>query len=143
MTINVIVKAFTEAGKYALDEIKGIKEGDIVNGDYNSKNNSVSIALSGKEAVLFIGENCKMTKSSKSEVERTNALSKISISDEIKNNENEYRCGTLKDKLVTLIYHNKKSDKESDRKMTYSNAFNLAINRAYDGRYKNFNFIIQ
>ena len=108
MTINVIVKAFTKAGKYALDEIKGIKEGDIVNGDYNSKNNSVSIALSGKEAVLFIGENCKMTKSSKSEVERTNALSKISISDEIKNNENEYRCGTLKDKLVTLIYHNKK-----------------------------------
>jgi hypothetical protein len=143
MKVQVKVKVITENGKYALNEIKGLKEGEIVNGEYNRQNNSVTFKWHGNNSILFVGENCTLSKSSQSEIDRMNALDKVFVSDEIKNREKEYLCGAFKDKLVTLTYCNKRSNKETDRKMTYDHAFSLALNRALDGRYKNFNFIIE
>lgn len=143
MEVQVKVKIITEIGKYSLDEIKGLKEGTLVKGNYNKHTNSVLFDWNGNDAILFIDENCILTKNSKEEIKKTNALNRIFVDDEIKKEENEYLNGKYKNKLIKFIYYNTKNDKEVPLTWTYKNALSLAYNRAYDGRYKNFEFIIK
>ena len=44
--------------------------------------------------------------------------------------------------LVTFTYMNIKTGKETEKKMTYRHALNLAQDRARDRRYKNYEYII-
>ena len=67
---------------------------------------------------------------------------KIQISDELFKNEYRYFYGELKNELVTFTYMNAKTGKETEKKMTYRRALNLAHDRARDGRYKNYEYII-
>lgn len=67
---------------------------------------------------------------------------KIQISDELFKNEYSYFYGELMNELVTFTYMNTKTGKETEKKMTYRRAINLAQDRARDGRYKNYEYII-
>ena len=51
------VKVLTEAGKWYLAEIKGLKEGTIVEGIYNPLNRAFDFYWNGEGAMLWIGEN--------------------------------------------------------------------------------------
>ena len=51
------VKVVTEAGKWYLAEIKGLKEGTIVEGIYNPLNRASTSTGTGEGAMLWIGEN--------------------------------------------------------------------------------------
>jgi hypothetical protein len=51
------VKVITEAGKWYLAEIKGLKEGTIVEGIYNPLNRAFDFYWNGEGAMLWIGEN--------------------------------------------------------------------------------------
>lgn len=67
---------------------------------------------------------------------------KIQISDELFKNEYRYFYGELMNELVTFTYMNTKTGKETEKKMTYRHALNLAQDRARDRRYKNYEYII-
>lgn len=67
---------------------------------------------------------------------------KIQISDELFKNEYRYFYGELMNELVTFTYMNIKTGKETEKKMTYRHALNLAQDRARDRRYKNYEYII-
>ena len=67
---------------------------------------------------------------------------KIQISDELFKNEYRYFYGELKNELVTFTYINVKTGKEAEKKMTYRCALNLAHDRARDGRYENYEYVI-
>lgn len=62
--VKVQVKIFDEEGKYALEEIKGLKEGDIITGTAND--DCVHFTYNGADAVLFINSNCKIVSPKKS-----------------------------------------------------------------------------
>lgn len=51
------VKVITEAGKWYLAEIKGLKEGTIVEGIYNPLDRAFDFYWNGEGAMLWIGEN--------------------------------------------------------------------------------------
>ena len=67
---------------------------------------------------------------------------KIQISDELFKNEYCYFYGELMNELVTFTFVNTKNGKETEKKMTYRRALSLAHDRARDGRYKNYEYII-
>lgn len=68
---------------------------------------------------------------------------KIYLSKYIYANEYKYMYGELEETLVNLVYLNVKTDKTTSRKMIYSKALALAYDREGDGRYKNYEFLIQ
>lgn len=59
-SIKVRVKVMDEEGKYALQEIHGLKEGDVVNGKTNGE--AVEISWNGQTALLWLGSNCQEVK---------------------------------------------------------------------------------
>ena len=81
MIVRVKIKSITNDGKYCLSEIKGLKDGKYINGEYNPKSNSVLFDWNGEKAVLFIGENCILTKKSKYEIDKVNAKDRIIVCD--------------------------------------------------------------
>lgn len=61
--VKVRIKVLTEEGRYCLQEIKGLKEGAVIEGrisDYNDK--AIDITWQGEDAVLWLGENCVIAK---------------------------------------------------------------------------------
>lgn len=63
--IKVIVKCLTEEGKYLLREIRGLYEGDVIEGIFNDINNAVDFKWGIDDVVLWLGTNCEETKSRK------------------------------------------------------------------------------
>ena len=58
-------------------------------------------------------------------------------------NEYDLCLGNKTKEIVTFQYYNIKSDKEGKAiQRTYTDALNLARERANDGRYKNYHFLI-
>lgn len=58
-------------------------------------------------------------------------------------NEYELQFGDKRDEIVVFQYYNKKHDKEGKAiSKTYRKALELARDRARDGRYKNYEFLI-
>lgn len=68
---------------------------------------------------------------------------KIYLSEKIFENEYEYTYGKQKDNLVSFVFYNVVTDKAVSKKMTYKKAIQLAYMRARDGRYKNYEYIIE
>ena len=56
------VKVLTEKGKWYLAEIKGLKEGTVVEGTYNPLNRAFDFYWNGEGAMLWIGENGELMK---------------------------------------------------------------------------------
>lgn len=56
---QAVIKISTKQGRYGLEEINGLTEGDIVRGQYNPKNKSISFDWNGQPAMVFIGENAE------------------------------------------------------------------------------------
>lgn len=67
---------------------------------------------------------------------------KVFVEDKIFNEEYAYRYGNKKDVLVEFNYYNRKTDKYTPKKFTYSSAITLAEKRMTDGRYKNYSYEI-
>lgn len=59
---KAVVKVQTEFGRHCLDEIKGLKEGEILEGLYNPKNNAFDFYWNGEGAMLWIGQNGELQK---------------------------------------------------------------------------------
>ena len=59
---KAVVKVSTEFGKHCLDEIRGLKEGTILEGWYNNKNKSFDFNYKGQDAMLWIGQNGELIK---------------------------------------------------------------------------------
>jgi hypothetical protein len=51
------VKVITEQGKWCLMEIRGLKEGTILEGRYNPVNKAFDFSWNGGDAMLWIGHN--------------------------------------------------------------------------------------
>lgn len=51
------VKVLTEFGYWCLAEIRGLKEGTVLEGRYNPKNKAFDFTYNGQDAMLWIGEN--------------------------------------------------------------------------------------
>lgn len=51
------VKVTTEFGYWCLFEIKGLKEGTVVEGRFNPNNNSFDFSWNGMDSMLWIGQN--------------------------------------------------------------------------------------
>lgn len=69
---------------------------------------------------------------------------KTYISEDILLDEYNYTFGSKKDEKVDLTFVNIKTDKETTKHavFTYRQALNLARERRNDGRYKNYEYII-
>lgn len=61
--MKVIVKVTTEEGKYLLREMKGLREGTILEG--TRKGNAFEFKWNGCDAVLWFGDNCEEYKNRK------------------------------------------------------------------------------
>lgn len=59
---KAVVKVQTEFGKYCLYEIKGLKEGQVLEGLYNPKNKAFDFSWRGGDAMLWIGQNGELLK---------------------------------------------------------------------------------
>lgn len=57
---KAIVKVSTSFGACCLWEIKGLKEGTILDGVYNPANKAFDFTFNGEDAMLWIGENGKL-----------------------------------------------------------------------------------
>lgn len=51
------VKVITEFGYWCLAEIRGLKEGTVLEGRYNPTNKIFDFIYNGQEAMLWIGQN--------------------------------------------------------------------------------------
>lgn len=51
------VKVLTDFGYWCLAEIRGLKEGAIVEGRFNPVNNAFDFSYNGQDAMLWIGQN--------------------------------------------------------------------------------------
>lgn len=69
---------------------------------------------------------------------------RINVCSEILKDEFDYAYGANKETKVVFTYYNVKTDKETIKKhiWNYTKALNLARQRARDGRYKNYEFLI-
>lgn len=56
------VKVLTEFGKWCLCEIRGLKEGTILEGKYNPVNKAFDFSYNGEDAMLWIGQNGELIK---------------------------------------------------------------------------------
>lgn len=54
------VKVLTEFGYWCLNEIRGLKEGTILEGLYNPKNKAFDFTYKGQDAMLWVGENAEL-----------------------------------------------------------------------------------
>lgn len=72
--MKAIVKIKNEDGKYLLQEIRGLKEGTIIDGVYNPTNKSISFVFNGYDSVLYVGYNCELLPTKKQK--KTNKKSK-------------------------------------------------------------------
>lgn len=54
------VKVQTEQGYWLLAEIRGLKEGTILEGRYTARNKAFDFTFNGQDAVLWIGENAEL-----------------------------------------------------------------------------------
>lgn len=70
---------------------------------------------------------------------------RIYVSERLFFQEYAYTYGSKRDEIVSFVYYNVKSDKETEvnLEMNYCDALDFARKRANDGRYKNFEFIIR
>lgn len=59
---KAVVNVQTEFGRHCLYEIKGLKEGEILEGLYNPKNNAFDFYWNGEGAMLWIGQNGELQK---------------------------------------------------------------------------------
>lgn len=59
---KAVVKVQTEFGRHCLYEIKGLKEGEILEGLYNPKNKAFDFCWRGEDAMLWIGQNGELLK---------------------------------------------------------------------------------
>lgn len=59
---KVIVKILTPFGKHCLHEIRGLKEGEELEGWYNKQNKAFDFTYEGQDAMLWVGENCELIK---------------------------------------------------------------------------------
>ena len=53
---KVKVKIFTKFGYWCLAEIRGLKEGTILEGSYNPENKAFDFTYQGQDAMLWIDE---------------------------------------------------------------------------------------
>lgn len=51
------VKVTTAFGYWCLAEIRGLKEGTVLEGKYNPKNKAFDFSWNGNDAMLWIGQN--------------------------------------------------------------------------------------
>lgn len=51
------VKVITEFGYWCLAEIRGLKEGTVLDGRYNPVNKAFDFSWNGQDAMLWIGQN--------------------------------------------------------------------------------------
>ena len=54
---KAIVKVSTELGFWCLAEIRGLKEGTVLEGRYNPINKAFDFTFNGQDAMLWIGQN--------------------------------------------------------------------------------------
>ena len=54
---KAIVKVSTEMGYLCLAEIRGLKEGTVLEGRYNPINKAFDFTFNGQDAMLWIGQN--------------------------------------------------------------------------------------
>ena len=59
---KAVVKVSTEFGKHCLDEIRGLKEGTVLEGWYSIKNKAFDFTYKGQDAMLWIGQNGELIK---------------------------------------------------------------------------------
>lgn len=59
---KAIVKVSTERGYWLLTEIRGLKEGTVVEGKYNADKERFDFSWRGQDAMLIVGENCEVLK---------------------------------------------------------------------------------
>lgn len=59
---KAVVKVQTEFGRYCLYEIKGLREGEILEGMYDPKNKAFDFYWKGEGAMLWIGQNGELIK---------------------------------------------------------------------------------
>lgn len=57
---KAIVKVSTERGYWLLAEIRGLKEGTVVEGKYNAEKQRFDFSWQGQGAMLIVGENCNI-----------------------------------------------------------------------------------
>lgn len=69
---KAVVKVLTEAGRYYLDEIRGLKEGTILEGSYCPVNKAFDFTWKGQDAMLWIGINGELVE----EESTTNTIQK-------------------------------------------------------------------
>lgn len=54
---KAVVKVLTDFGYWCLAEIRGLKEGTILEGRYNPVNKAFDFSYKGQDAMLWIGQN--------------------------------------------------------------------------------------
>lgn len=54
------VKVFTDFGYWCLAEIRGLKEGTILEGRYHPKTRAFDFSYNGQDAMLWVGENAEL-----------------------------------------------------------------------------------
>lgn len=57
---RVKVKVITEFGYWCLAEIKGLKEGMILEGRYNPQTKAFDFSYNGQDAMLWVGQNAEL-----------------------------------------------------------------------------------
>lgn len=57
---KAIVKVTTECGYWLLSEIRGLKEGTILDGRYNPRNKAFDFSFNGLDCMLWIGQNAEL-----------------------------------------------------------------------------------
>ena len=67
---------------------------------------------------------------------------RIYLSHILYENEYKYRYGEKKNELVQFTFANMNTGEEVVKKMTYEKAIELAYMRSKDGRYKNYEYLI-
>ena len=60
MKAKAIVKVSTEMGYWCLAEIRGLKEGSVLDGRYNPVNKAFDFSWNGQDAMLWVGQNCEL-----------------------------------------------------------------------------------
>ncbi len=57
---KAIVKVSTEMGYWCLAEIRGLKEGTVLDGRYNPVNKAFDFSWNCQDAMLWVGQNCEL-----------------------------------------------------------------------------------
>lgn len=57
---KAVVKVQTSFGRNCLNEIRGLKEGEVLEGWYNKQNKAFDFTYKGNDAMLWVGQNCEL-----------------------------------------------------------------------------------